>query len=74
MPLLEKTACEIRDMISQKKISSEEVTKEIIANAGKSNFLFKTASKVTATTINEEQVRKKNLARQLKRLLNTSKN
>jgi len=29
---------------------------------------------VTATTINEEQVQKKNLARQLKRLLNISKN
>jgi len=52
----------------------ESIWQHIIANAGKPNFLFKTASKVTATTINEEQVRKKNLARQLKRLLNTSKN
>ena len=52
----------------------ESIWKHIIANAGKPNFLFKTASKVTATTINEEQVQKKNLARQLKRLLNISKN
>jgi hypothetical protein len=52
----------------------ESIWKHIIENAGKPNFLFKTASKITAITINEHQVRKKNLARRLKRFLNTPKN
>jgi hypothetical protein len=52
----------------------ESIWKHIIENAGKPNFLFKTASKITAVIINENQVRKKNLARQLKQLLNTPKN
>ena len=52
----------------------ESIWKHIIENAGKPDFLFKTASKVTAVMINEDQVRKKNLARQLKRLLNIPKN
>ncbi len=52
----------------------ESIWKHIIENAGKPNFLFKTASKITAITINEHQVRKKNLARRLKRFLNKPKN
>jgi hypothetical protein len=51
----------------------ESIWKHIIENAGKPNFLFKTASKITAITINEHQVRKKNLARRLKRFLNKPK-
>ena len=52
----------------------ESIWKHIIENAGKPNFLFKTASKITAIMINEHQVRKKNLARRLKRFLNKPKN
>ena len=52
----------------------ESIWKHIIENAGKPNFLFKSASKITAITLNEHQVRKKNLARRLKRFLNRSKN
>ena len=52
----------------------ESIWQHIMKNAGEPNFLFKTANKVTATTTNEYQVQKKNLARRLKRFLNKPKN
>ncbi len=52
----------------------EAIWQHIIENAGKPNFLFKIANKVTAITINDNQVQKKNLARRLKYLLKKSKN
>lgn len=50
----------------------EAIWQHIIENAGKPNFLFKIANKVTAVTINDHQVQKKNLARRLKYLLKKS--
>lgn len=52
----------------------DAIWQHIIENAGKPNFLFKTANKETAITINNHHVQKKNLARRLKYLLKKSKN
>jgi len=46
----------------------------IIENAGEPDFLFISADKKTAITKSNKQVQKRNLARQLKRLLHRSKN
>ncbi len=44
------------------------IWQHIIAHAGEPNFLFKTASKLTATLIDGKQVERKNLSRQLDRI------
>jgi len=44
------------------------IWQHIIANAGKQNFLFKTASKATATTVDGDRVERKNLRRVLDRI------
>ena len=54
--------------------SIESVWQYIRANAGKDNFLFKTASNTTATTVDGNQITKSKLARTLARLLKNTKN
>ena len=50
------------------------IWKYIIEKAGKPKFLFVFANKKYAITVNEQKVLRKNLARQLKRILNKLKN
>ena len=50
------------------------IWKYIIENEGKQDFLFVSANKKYAITVNEQKVQRKNLARQLKRILNKLKN
>ena len=52
----------------------DSIWKYIIENAGKPNFLFVFSNKKYAVTVNEQKVLKRNLVRQLKRILNKIKN
>jgi hypothetical protein len=51
----------------------DSIWKYIIENVGEPDFLFISANKKSATTESKQQVQRKNLARQLKRLLNKFK-
>ena len=52
----------------------DSIWEVIIENVGEPDFLFISADKKTAITESKQQVQKRNLARQLKRLLHRSKN